>query len=759
MSNGVGVLIAAGFRGRRRLGLVATFVVLVLAAVAIAVGLVVVAQGAPLLDEAADDANVAHLVVYGDPDAITAAADEPDAVESSGPFVAVGGIELDRQGEVVPIEATALDSPDIAVNHPPVQEGRWASAADEIVLDYSLSADLGIDVGDPLTLRLADRDVAFTVVGTAVNFTDCLYPQCEPGRTWVTTDGFERFDAGNRAYSVGYLRFDDPAEADPFVERQAAGGVEGIRGTDSWLDTRGDFLTLDRVFGSFVTAFGVFVLVVAAVIIAGSTAMRIVTQRRDIALLGAIGSTPRQIMAALLLENVVLGVVAGLLGWVLAGFLAPTFQLGIGRTLGPQDPTWSLSGLLICVAVVVVLLVAATIVPARSAARRPVTDVLRDVPPGRVSWINRRASRLPGRLSLLGAQEAASQPVRGGLAALAIGVAVIGTVVSLGFISGIGLVTTDAARAGDPWDVAVIPADTAPDDVERVIDDTAGVAGWFDSTDRRSTFRDGAFLSVAIGGDPAAAAYDIADGRPLASPGEAIVGYGFMQRFDVGVGDRVQFRAGTAPIDVEIVGWYRDTDDSGEILRYRFEDLAAAEPGVVPEVYRIAVEPGTDPSAVADGLAAALGPDTRTEILDTGRDDIEPLMVVLRAIAAVLFVTAGVNLLSTLLTSSRESSRRTGVELSIGFTPGQLVRQGAAAGAALGLVAAVVGISVGLLVFRVLADQVSAGIGTGPGWLPAPSVVNLLVIAAISIALSAGLGALAVRQVASRPAADLVRGE
>lgn len=759
MSTGVGVLVGAGLRGRRRLGLVATFAVLVLAAVAIAVGLVVVRQGAPLLDDAADDANVAHLVLYGDPDAIEAAAGDPEVVEWSGPFEAVSGLELEVDGEIVPIEATALDSPDIAVNHPPVKSGAWASAADEIVLDYSLSVDLGIDIGDPFTLRLAGGDTEFTVVGTAVNFTDCLYPQCEPGRTWVTQGGFERFDAADRAYWTGYLRFDDPAAADPFVERQAAAGAEGIEGNDSWLDTRGDFLTLDRVFGSFVTAFGVFVLVVAAVIIAGSTAMRIVTQRRDIALLGAIGSTPRQITASLLAENVVLGVVAAVIGWIVAGFLAPSFQIGIGRTLGAQDPTWSPAALVVCIAVIVVLLVAATIVPARSAARRPVTDVLRDVPPGRASWINRRASRLPNRLSLLGAQEAASQPVRGGLAALAIGVAVIGTVVSFGFISGIDLVTTDAARAGDPWDVAVIPGAADQDDVERELADTGGVDGWFDSTERRSTYRDGAFLSVAIGGDPAAADYQIAEGRGLESPGEAIVGYGFMQRFDVAVGDRVEFLAGTAPIDVEVVGWYRDTEDSGEILRYRFEDLVAAEPGAVPTTYLVTLAPGSDPAAVAAELVAGLGPEARAEVLDTGRADIEPLMVVLRAIAAVLFVTAGVNLLSTLLTSSRESSRRTGVELSIGFTPGQLVRQGAVAGAVLGLVAAVVGVSLGVVVFRVLADEVSKGIGTGPGWLPGPDAVTLLVIAAVAILLSSVLGALAVRNVATRPAADLVRGE
>ncbi len=759
MSGGIAVLVGAGLRGRRRGGLVATSAVLVLAAVAIAVGLVVVRQGAPLLDAAADEANVAHLVVYGDGGAIAAAASDPRVVESSGPFDALGGIELTSSGEIVPIEATALGSPDILVNHPPIRAGRWAASVDEIVLDYSLSTDLGIDVGDSITLRLAGREVMFSVVGTAVNFTDCLYPQCEPGRTWVTPAGLGRFAADDRVYSVGYLRFDDPAAADPFVEEQAATGVEGIDGTDSWLDTRGDFLTLDRVFGSFVAAFGAFVLVVAAVVIAGSTAMRIVTQRRDIALMGAIGSTPRQIMSALLLENLVLGLFAGVLGWLIAGFLAPVFQIGIGRTLGPQDPSWSLFGLLVCITAIVVLLGAATIVPARAVARRPVTDVLRDVPPGRVSWLNRHASRLPGRLSLLGAQQAASQPGRSGLAALAIGVAVIGSVVSVGFVSAIDLVTTDAARAGDPWDVALIPGEADPGAVERVLAETPGVEQWFSGVERRSTYRDGAFLSVATGGDPTAAAYLIAEGRPLRAPGEAIVGYGFMQRFDVSVGDRVEFLAGTAPISVEVVGWYRDTEDSGEILRYRLEDLTTAEPGVIPEIYRVSVAPGSDAAVVAAALAGAIGPQARSEVLDTGRADLEPLMLVLRAIALVLFVTAGVNLLSTLLTSSRESARRIGVEKAIGFTPGQLIAQGAVAGAMLGVAAVALGIPLGLLVFGILADAVSSGIGVGPGWLPTPGPATSVVIAAIAIGLSAALGAAAERRVAMRPAADLVRND
>lgn len=401
----------------------------------------------------------------------------------------------------------------------------------------------------------------------------------------------------------------------------------------------------------------------------------------------------------------------------------------------------------------------ATIVPAVSAARRPVTDVLRDVPRDRVSWLNRRVGGLPRRLSFLGAQEAASQPVRSGLAALAVVVALVGTIVSLGFIDGIGIVSDDPARQGDPWRVAVIVGDTPTDEVEAALAGVPGVARWFADLEQRSTFRDGAFLSVATAGDPDAADYRIARGRSMRDGGEAIAGYGFLERFGVDVGDRVRFRAGTTPLEVTIVGEYRDTEDSGEVLRYRFESLAAAEPGVEPSVFRVQPSAGVEPAVVARALQERLGPAVRAEILDTGEADIEPFMVVLRLIALVLLVMAGANLLSTLLTASRESAARIGIEVAVGFTPGQVRAQGAVAGAVIGVAAAVVGIPLGLVVFRGLADVVSRAIGVGPGWMPLPGGAPLVVLGLAAVAVSASLGATAVGRVVRRPAADLVRGE
>lgn len=751
------LLAGASLRGRRRLGLLATGFVLLLASVGMAAGLTVARQGAPLLDAAAEDADVAHLVVYGDADALADIAADAEVRAFAGPFETLGTPELIVGEEPVPIQMTALDDPDVPVNRPPIMAGRWAERGDEIVLDRSLAVDVGLEPGDRALMRIGADTIEFEVVGTAVNFTDCFYPLCDPGRVWVTSDGLERAD-GRESFSQLWLRFDDAADADPFLDRVSAAGVAGISGSDSWLDTRGDFLTLDRIFGSFLAAFGVFVLVCSAVIVAGSTAVRIVARRREIGLLGAIGCRPRDIAASLVIENVVVGTVAVLIGWALAGFAVPSLQVGIGATLGPQDPAWSLLSLGVSLVVVTTVLVIATLVPALRAARRPVTDVLRDAPPGRVSWINRRMGRVPDHLALLGVQETASQPTRSALAATAIAVALIGTIGSIGFIGAIEGVSDDPARQGDPWDLTIAPADGSQPEVESALDDTDSVGYWFGELERKGSLDEGVFLTVAVDGDFADAGYRIGGGRTVSRGGEAIVGYGFLQRFDRQVGDRVEVLVGTTPLSFEIVGWYRDNEDSGEVLRYPLADLQRVE-DVPPAVYRVRVAEGAETATAAAELTARLGPEARIASVDTGLDDMQPFFFALRAIAGILILVASVNLLTTLLTANREAAGRVGVELTVGFTPRQITMQGAVAGATAGVIAALVGVPVGLLVFRAMADVVSTGIGAGPGWMSLPAVLPVAILVVGTIAVSAAVGALAVARLARRPASDLVRTE
>jgi putative ABC transport system permease protein len=748
-------LAGAGLRGRRKAGMVAIFVVLLLAAVGIASGLAVSGQGAVLLDRVAADADVAHLVVYGDPSTLRELAHDPEVKASAGPF-ATANADLVLANDSVNVTIAALDDRDVAVGRPVQRAGRWAEDASEIVFDRSFAADLGVGLGDQVSMR-AGRTATFTVVGTAVNLTDCFYPQCSPGRAWATNQGLARL--GAEPYSQLWLRFDDPAQADPFLQRQAQAGVRGIGGTDSWLDTRRDFLTLDRIFGAFVSVFGLFVLAAAAVVVAGSMAARLVQRQREIGLLGAIGCTPRQVSTALLLENLAIGVVAAVAGWFVAGFLAPSLQLGIGAALGPQDPTWTRLGFVVTVVAITGMITLGTLVPALRAAHRRVTDVLRDLPAERTSRLTRHFATLPRRLPMLGVREVASRPTRGALTALAITVAVIGAVVSLGFVGAVDSAMSDPSRAGDPWDVMVATGDASSVELEAAVATDPHVAAWYSELWRRSTFQSGAFMSVAVGGDPADAHFRIGGGRSMQAVGEAVAGYGFLKRFAVSVGDTVSFLAGTTPLTVRIVGWYRATQDSGEMLRYRLDTLTTAEPGVTPDTYRLVAAEGTSRRELAEGLTSTFGSSVRVETIDTNNDALDTVTFAIRLVALILMTMAAINLLTSLLTTTRESARRVGVEAAVGFTPRQLVVQGAVSGAALGLAGVIVGLPVGLWLFGTLADLVSAGIGVGPGWMPLPTLGQVGVLALAAVVVSAGLGAVAARQLARRSVAELVRWE
>jgi putative ABC transport system permease protein len=335
---------------------------------------------------------------------------------------------------------------------------------------------------------------------------------------------------------------------------------------------------------------------------------------------------------------------------------------------------------------------------------------------------------------------------------------VIGTIASIGFVGAIEGVADEPARQGDPWDLTVVVDGTTPDEVRSVLDGIAGVAHWYPEVERRSTLDEGAFLTVAVGGDFADAGYVLGDGRYPADRGEAVAGYGFLQRFGREVGDRVDVQVGTVPLSFEIVGWYRDNEDSGEILRYPLAGLQAATP-VTPAAHRVQLAPGADPETVAAEIQRGFGPDARVAAVDTGLDDMQPFFFALRMIAAILVAVAGVNLLTTLLTSNRESSGRVGVELAVGFTPGQITTQGAVAGATAGALAVLIGLPLGLLLFRLMADVVSSGIGAGPGWMPLPGVTPLAVLAVGTVLLGASMGALAVARLARRPASDLLRRE
>ena len=196
--------------------------------------------------------------------------------------------------------------------------------------------------------------------------------------------------------------------------------------------------------------------------------------------------------------------------------------------------------------------------------------------------------------------------------------------------------------------------------------------------------------------------------------------------------------------------------------------LASTASGtVVPEnVQRTRWPASNCGSVVRRGTVVGVVGATEVDISVRGGSEVVVAWLDGGAVGALVAVVVGscadvedVDVLTSLLTTTRESARRVGVEEAVGFTPRQLVGQGAIAGATLGLAAVGVGVPFGLLLFAKLSDLVGEGIGVGPGWMPMPTTTQLFLVAGITLIGSGGLGALAVGRLARRPVSELVRWE
>ncbi len=755
-------LVRPELRGRRLRTMLVLLVVVGLAATAIVAGLSTQEQAGSRWDAAFAESNGAHVTITSDhPAALSRVAADPRVVGRSRAYGVAFGVEVthgDRLlGETVVLGMGDRARPTIA--RPLLREGRWvrAGSRDEAVVDRAFALDQGIDLGDRLTLRQRGRTLTVTVVGQAVNLRDTFYPDGD-ATVWLDPAGFEALTPGGAARTM-FLRLGDPDAVESFVS-----DVSGVVGTNDWLDTRTDVLRAGSIFGTFLRVLGIFVMVAAAIVVAGSVATRVLARRRDIGLLKAVGVTPAQVTAAVVLAHVVVAAVGVLAGWLLGGLLAAKLQLQVAEVLGSAGPVFDPGALLITLLVVEALVVAATVLPARRAGRIPTTVALAPVPPtrGHRSRLAAAGERLGlGPVSVAGLRDAFAQPARATMTALALAVAVVGVVVTAGFSRTIDSVVGDPAVTGEPEEVRVFPDETAPPlAVPRALDREPGVSSWFTETGSDAAMGEEQFLANAVGGDVAHAGFVVREGRMIRHRGETVTGYGFLQRFGVGVGDRITIRVEEHPLTLRIVGWYSETEEAGEMLMFPLADAVALAPGTRPESYRVNLAPGAERTAVAASLANALGPQARVEAVPRDSADVvDPFLVAVDLISGLVIVVALANLASTLALVVRQRARDLAVLRAVGFTPRQAVAVVATGGVVLAILAVAVGVPLGWLLSGLANDAVGAQIGMGPGIAQSPSWIVVALLVPLAVAVTAGLAVLAARRAATAEVAELVRYE
>ena len=352
--------------------------------------------------------------------------------------VADAEVSVQGLGQIV-----GADGEPIGGNGPPTLAGNWIDdtalspwrlaagraprEAGEVVIDRR-SADRGdLEVGDRTTVRVPEpvdvRVVGIATFGSADSLSGATYAA-------FTTPEAERLLVGGTGRITDILVRAEPGVAEATLvanlEQVLPAGTDAISGADLTAeqeqDIEDDFL---GVFETFLLVFAGVALLVAMFSINNAFSILVAQRSRESALLRAIGASRAQVLLAVTVEALVIGVLASLAGLAFGVGLAAGLRAlldAVGFTL----PTGALAidgaDMAIAAVVGVVVTFAASVFPALRATRVPPIAAMRDVA---VDHSSRSRSRAV---------------VGGGLAAIGLVATIAGAVSESLGVAGIGAV-------------------------------------------------------------------------------------------------------------------------------------------------------------------------------------------------------------------------------------------------------------------------------------------------------------------------------
>ena len=389
---------------------------------------------------------------------------KPGVIGYSGPYP-VASAAVRARGLTAGVEVEGRTQAPASLDQPKVTAGTWVRPGG-VVLERTFAEALGVGVGDRVTLN----GRAFRVVGIAVTAAGLPYPNLcyypgggcifdlpgsftasDIGFAWVTEPG-ARSLASARAplYYFMNLKLKDPATAPAFASRYGSGPNSPLLIPWQSIQTGSGLLVQDEqsVLSPAALLTGLLAIACVTVLAGGRMAERI----RRVGLLKAVGGSPETIAVVLLAENLVLAVLAAVIGLAIGWLTAPLVASPGAALVGvPGAPalTPSIVGLVLAVALAVALV--ATLVPAIRGARTSTVSALADAAwqPRRRPWLVALSARLPVPL-LLGLRLVARRPRRALLSLASVAVTTAGIVAVLAFHTSVHLAPGSSDGLSNP---------------------------------------------------------------------------------------------------------------------------------------------------------------------------------------------------------------------------------------------------------------------------------------------------------------------
>lgn len=289
---------------------------------------------------------------------------------------------LDDDGSTFADDATGrLWIDDDELNPADLVDGDAPMAAGEIAVDQGTADDGNLAVGQSVAvLTLAGQQPA-TIVGIT-EFGDNDAQDAGGTVSLSSADAFDWLNNGLAEYEDVYLRTDGSQDdLVAAVESLVPQGFTVQSGEDFIQDQVDSAGSIGKILKRVLQVFALIALFVGGFVIVNTFTVIVAQRVRELAVLAAIGATPKQIKNSLRWEGLFIGLLGSILG-VALGFALTFVLIAVLSAFGVSLPG---SGLKVSSSVVIQGIVAGTLItffsvirPARKAAKTEPIEALRD---------------------------------------------------------------------------------------------------------------------------------------------------------------------------------------------------------------------------------------------------------------------------------------------------------------------------------------------------------------------------------------------
>jgi putative ABC transport system permease protein len=282
----------------------------------------------------------------------------------------------DSESDTIWLRAPRTDS---KLVHPTVVEGRWLLAEDEnaIVVNTNLLKDEpDVQVGDDLVLEVGGDETTWQVVGI-IKGTPPI------PMVYVNLSYYSQVVGGVGRAGVVFVQSD---QHDMTSQQQMAKALEKrfeeIGFQASWTQTsnseRARAESQFNVLIMFLLIMAVLLAVVGGIGLMGTMSLNVLERTREIGVMRAIGASDGAVLQIVIVEGLIIGLLSCLAGTVVALPLSKALSNVVGESImqATLSYTYSMEGVGLWLALVLILAALASFWPARNASRVTVRDVL-----------------------------------------------------------------------------------------------------------------------------------------------------------------------------------------------------------------------------------------------------------------------------------------------------------------------------------------------------------------------------------------------